>query len=126
MAAHWLGGAAVRDVVREEFVREAEVGWWGGVGKKVEGVIGVKGREECLSELLLGGTQRLVCELCDPPQYVPEMIRADRLLTTFRRGDRSSVRVVVDEFGAFVGLVSAADILGVLAGWKRLPSETQL
>ncbi len=52
------------------------------------------------------------------------MIRADRLLTTFRRGDRSSVRVVVDEFGAFVGLVSAADILGVLAGWKRLPDET--
>jgi len=28
---------------------------------------------------------------------------------------------VVDEFGAFVGLVSAADILGVLAGWRRLP-----
>jgi CBS domain containing-hemolysin-like protein len=27
---------------------------------------------------------------------------------------------VVDEFGAFVGLVSAADILGVLAGWKRV------
>jgi hypothetical protein len=23
-----------------------------------------------------------------------------------------------------VGLVSAADILGVLAGWKRVPSET--
>jgi CBS domain containing-hemolysin-like protein len=52
------------------------------------------------------------------------MIRADRLLTTFRRGDRTSVRVVVDEFGAFVGLVSAADILGVLAGWKRMPAET--
>jgi CBS domain containing-hemolysin-like protein len=29
----------------------------------------------------------------------------------------------VDEFGAFVGLVSAADILGVLAGWKRMPSD---
>jgi CBS domain containing-hemolysin-like protein len=33
------------------------------------------------------------------------------------------VRVVVDEFGAFVGLVSAADILGVLAGWKRMPAD---
>jgi CBS domain containing-hemolysin-like protein len=31
--------------------------------------------------------------------------------------------VVVDEFGAFVGLVSAADILGVLAGWKRVQTE---
>jgi CBS domain containing-hemolysin-like protein len=48
------------------------------------------------------------------------MIRADRLLTSFRRGDRSAVRVVVDEHGAFVGLVSASAILGVLAGWKRI------
>jgi CBS domain containing-hemolysin-like protein len=87
-------------------------------------VLGVQSREEALSALLRGDSERLVCDLCDPPQYVPEMIRADRLLTTFRRGDRSSVRVVVDEFGAFVGLVSAADILGVLAGWKRLPSDT--
>ena len=80
--------------------------------------------KEVMSELLRGGGERLVCDVCDPPSYVPEMIRADRLLTTFRRGDRTSVRVVVDEFGAFVGLVSAADILGVLAGWKRMPAET--
>ena len=68
--------------------------------------------------------ERSVSELCEAPQFVPEMIRADRLLTTFRRGDKTSVRVVVDEFGAFVGLVSAADILGVLAGWKRVQTET--
>jgi CBS domain containing-hemolysin-like protein len=74
-----------------------------------------------MAELLSGGGYRLISQLCDSPQFVPEMIRADRLLTSFRRGDRSSVRVVVDEFGAFVGLVGAADILGVLAGWKRVP-----
>jgi len=87
-------------------------------------VLGVQSREQALSELLRGGGQRLVCDLCEAPRYVPEMIRADRLLNSFRRGDRSSVRVVVDEFGAFVGLVSAADILGVLAGWKRMPSDS--
>jgi putative hemolysin len=121
-----LPGSASLESVREEILQAAEDAWWVVLGEEVDEVLGVQSREEALSALLQGGNQRLVCELCDPPQYVPEMIRADRLLTTFRRGDRTSVRVVVDEFGAFVGLVSAADILGVLAGWKRLPSEAQL
>ena len=121
-----LPGSASLESVRGEILQAAEDAWWVVLGEEVDEVLGVQSREEALSALLQGGNQRLVCELCDPPQYVPEMIRADRLLTTFRRGDRTSVRVVVDEFGAFVGLVSAADILGVLAGWKRLPSEAQL
>jgi putative hemolysin len=118
-----LPGAASLESVHQEILRAPEDAWWVVLGEEVDEVLGVQSREEALAELLQGGGQRLVCELCDPPQFVPEMIRADRLLTTFRRGDRSSVRVVVDEFGAFVGLVSAADILGVLAGWKRLPDN---
>ena len=118
-----LSGAVSLQSVRDQILDAGEDAWWVVLGEEVDEVLGVQSREEALSELLRGGGDRLVCELCDPPQYVPEMIRADRLLTTFRRGDRSSVRVVVDEFGAFVGLVSAADILGVLAGWKRMPAE---
>lgn len=118
-----LPGTASLESVRQEILQAPEDAWWVVLGEEVDEVLGVQSREEALAELLEGGGARLVCELCDPPQYVPEMIRADRLLTTFRRGDRSSVRVVVDEFGAFVGLVSAADILGVLAGWKRLPDN---
>ena len=119
-----LPGAASLESVRQEILAAPDDAWWVVLGEEVDEVLGVQSREEALAALLQGGGERLVCELCDPPQYVPEMIRADRLLTTFRRGDRSSVRVVVDEFGAFVGLVSAADILGVLAGWKRLPDHT--
>ena len=118
-----LPGAASLESVRQEILAAPDDAWWVVLGEEVDEVLGVQSREEALAALLQGGGERLVCELCDPPQYVPEMIRADRLLTTFRRGDRSSVRVVVDEFGAFVGLVSAADILGVLAGWKRLPDN---
>jgi len=118
-----LPGAASLESVRQEILTAPDDAWWVVLGEEVDEVLGVQSREEALAALLQGGGARLVCELCDPPQYVPEMIRADRLLTTFRRGDRSSVRVVVDEFGAFVGLVSAADILGVLAGWKRLPDN---
>ena len=118
-----LSGAVSLDSVRTEILEAPEDAWWVVLGEEVDQVLGVQSREEALSELLRGGGDRLVADLCDAPSYVPEMIRADRLLTSFRRGDRTSVRVVVDEFGAFVGLVRAADILGVLAGWKRMPSD---
>ena len=35
------------------------------------------------------------------------------------------VRVVVDEFGAFVGLIGAEVVLAVLAGWTRPREEPQ-
>jgi putative hemolysin len=124
-----LPGDSSLEAVRQEIIAAPEDAWWVVLGEEVDEVLGVQSREEALTELLRGHGDRLVSEVCDPPHFVPEMIRADRLLTTFRRGDRSAVRVVVDEFGAFVGLVSAADILGVLAGWRRVetgePSDSQ-
>ena len=33
--------------------------------------------------------------------------------------DKNGVRVVVDEFGGFVGLIGAEAVLAVLAGWWR-------
>jgi len=115
-----LPGASSLEAVREEIIAAPEDAWWVVLGEEVDEVLGVQSREQALTELLRGHGEQLVSQVCDPPHFVPEMIRADRLLTTFRRGDRSAVRVVVDEFGAFVWLVSAADILGVLAGWKRV------
>jgi CBS domain containing-hemolysin-like protein len=49
------------------------------------------------------------------------MIRADRLLTSFRRHG-AGVRVVVDEFGGFVGVIGPEAVLAVLAGWRRRPT----
>jgi Mg2+/Co2+ transporter CorC len=89
------------------------------LGEEVDEVLGVLSREKALEALVEGRGETLVSALGEAAQFVPEMIRSDRLLTTFRRGDQSSVRVVVDEFGGFVGLVSADAILGVLAGWRR-------
>ncbi|MFM7651363.1 MAG: CNNM domain-containing protein [Vulcanococcus sp.] len=118
-----LPGASSLEQVRAAIIAAPEDAWWVVLGEEVDEVLGVQSREQALTELLRGEGDRLVSQVCDPPHFVPEMIRADRLLTTFRRGDRSAVWVVVDEFGAFVGLVSAADILGVLAGWKRVAVE---
>ncbi len=106
--------------VAAAIVAEASGGAWVVLGKEVDEVMGVLRREVALTALARGVTDQVVFDLCEPPEYVPEVIRADRLLTTFRRGDRSSLRVVVDEFGAFVGVISAEAIFGVLAGWKRI------
>ena len=51
-----------------------------------------------------------------------EMIKIDLLLSGFSE-DKSGVRVVVDEFGGFVGLIGAEAVLEVLAGWSRKSSR---
>ena len=50
------------------------------------------------------------------------MIKVDRLLTAFS-DDKKGVKVVVDEFGGFVGLIGAESVLAVLAGWWRKSSS---
>lgn len=113
-----LPGGATLSSQRDQILASGHA-WWVVLGEEVDEVLGVLSREQALEALVEGRGSGLVSGLVGPAQFVPEMIRADRLLTTFRRGDQDSVRVVVDEFGGFVGLVSADAILGVLAGWRR-------
>ena len=46
------------------------------------------------------------------------MIKADQLLTRFDK-DHKGVKVVVDEYGGFVGIIGAEAVLSVLAGWWK-------
>jgi len=78
----------------------------------------VASRENLLTALLEHKGHLTALDLAEPVEFVPEMIRVDRLLTSFRR-DNSGVRVVVDEFGGFVGVIGAEAVLAVLAGWWR-------
>jgi len=92
--------------------------WWVVLGVEVDKVLGMVNRE-CLLKALLEGQDNLTpAELSQKAEFVPEMIRADHLLEQFRT-DKSGVRVVVDEFGGFVGLIRAEAVLAVLAGWWR-------
>ena len=84
--------------------------------KEVDKILGIAKRERLLTALLQGHNQLTPIDLCEAVEFVPEMIKADRLLTSFR-GDKNGVRVVVDEFGGFVGLIGAEAVLSVLAGW---------
>ena len=92
--------------------------WWVVLGEEVDNIIGVVSREEILTALLQGKSQLTPEAISKKVEFVPEMIRVDRLLTSFNN-DKNGVRVVVDEFGGFVGVIGAESVLAVLAGWWR-------
>jgi putative hemolysin len=119
VSAPTLEGAASLEQLRQDLLaHNAE--WWVVLGEEVDEVLGVASRERLLTALLQGEGGRSASSLSEPVDYVPEMIRADRLLTGFRRNS-TGVRVVVDEFGGFVGVIGAEAVLAVLAGWWRRP-----
>jgi len=119
VAAPTLDGHASLAEQRPLLLRQPAA-WWVVLGEEVDEVLGVASRESLLTHLLEGQGEARVADLVDAVEFVPEMIRADRLLTSFRRNS-SGVRVVVDEFGGFVGVVGPEAVLAVLAGWRRRP-----
>ena len=112
------GGATLDDLRNELLANPAE--WWVVLGEEVDEVLGVASRERLLTALLEDQGHLSAAALMAQVEFVPEMIRADRLLTGFRRNS-TGVRVVVDEFGGFVGVIGAEAVLAVLAGWWRRP-----
>ena len=120
VAAPTLSGPQTLEEQRDLLLSN-HASWWVVLGDQVDKVLGVANREQLLSALLENRGLLTAVDLCEPVEYVPEMIRADRLLTGFRR-DTAGVRVVVDEFGGFVGVVGAEAVLAVLAGWWRKPA----
>ena len=92
--------------------------WWVVLGDKVDKIQGVANRDKLLTAIINNKNSSLISELCEPVDYIPEMIKIDKLLTTFDNNNKG-VKVVVDEFGGFVGLIGAEAILSVLAGWWK-------
>ena len=120
VAAPTLAGHTPLEAQRATVVHQNEP-WWVVLGEEVDEVLGVASRESLLTALLQGEGASAVAALAMPVEFVPEMIRADRLLTSFRRNG-AGVRVVVDEFGGFVGVIGPEAVLAVLAGWRRRPA----
>ena len=120
VAAPTLDGSLCIEAQRAQLMSN-NAPWWVVLGDQVDKVLGVASRERMLTALLENRGLLTPVDLCEAVDYVPEMIRADRLLTGFRR-DSGGVRVVVDEFGGFVGVIGAESVLAVLAGWWRKPA----
>ena len=119
VSAPTLPGQAELSAVRDTLVQPGASSWVV-LGQEVDEVLGVASREDLLAALVRGEGGSTVAQHSEPVEFVPEMIRADRLLTAFRRRSQAQ-RVVVDEFGGFVGVIGAEAVLAVLAGWWRRP-----
>ncbi len=117
VAAPSLDGSASISTMKEALLTN-QAQWWVVLGEEVDKVLGVASRERLLIALIEGNDTLTPTDLCEEVAFVPEMIRADLLLSNFQ-DYKNSVRVVVDEFGGFVGLIGADAVLAVLAGWWR-------
>lgn len=115
VAAPSLDGSMKLEELRSTLITN-HAQWWVVLGKEVDKVIGIASREKLLTALLEGHNKLTPQDLAEQVEFVPEMIRVDKLLTTFTK-DKNGIRVVVDEFGGFVGLIGAEAVLAVLAGW---------
>ncbi|MEC4851800.1 MAG: hemolysin family protein, partial [Jaaginema sp. PMC 1079.18] len=81
----------------------------------IDRVIGVALKDELLIALIEGNPSQKVSSLMRPVRFVPETIRADRLLKEFQETHKHLV-VVLDEYGGVSGVVTLEDVLEVLTG----------
>jgi CBS domain containing-hemolysin-like protein len=93
------------------------------IGDSIDEVQGVTLKSELLVALVNGQTDTLLADLAREVLFVPEMVRADQLMATFRE-KREHLAVVVDEFGGVAGVVTLEDVLEVLTG--EIVDETDL
>jgi CBS domain containing-hemolysin-like protein len=81
----------------------------------IDRVVGVALKDELLTALIEGDPQQAIATLMRPVRFVPETIRADRLLKEFQETHKHLV-VVLDEYGGVSGVVTLEDVLEVLTG----------
>lgn len=85
------------------------------IGESIDDVQGIVLRSHMLQALVEGQPEKTVAQLARPARFVPELVRADKLLEIFRES-HEHLAVVVDEFGGIAGVVSLEDVLEVLTG----------
>lgn len=85
------------------------------IDQSVDEVLGVARKGELLAALIEGNDKRTVADLAHEARFVPESVRADRLLDTFRE-TREHLAVVIDEYGGVAGVVTLEDVLEILTG----------
>ncbi len=85
------------------------------IGESIDDVLGIALKNELLAALIEGRSSQFVSQVAREVHFVPETVRADKLLATFQ-DKREHLAVVVDEFGGFAGVVTLEDVLEVLTG----------
>ncbi|MBD0345753.1 MAG: HlyC/CorC family transporter [Coleofasciculus sp. Co-bin14] len=85
------------------------------VEESIDQVIGVALKDELLLAMIEGKDSQKIAVLTREARFVPEMVRADKLLKAFQE-NREHLMVVVDEYGGVAGVVTLEDVLEVLTG----------
>lgn len=86
-------------------------------------VVGLALKHELLAGMIDGDGEIKVADFTRDVRFVPETIRADRLLKEFQK-TRQHLVVVLDEYGGMSGVVTLEDVLEVLTG--EIVDETDL
>jgi CBS domain containing-hemolysin-like protein len=83
--------------------------------RSIDQVIGVALKQNLLTAMVEGRSNQKISSLIRKVSFVPETIRADKLLKGFLEA-RDHLVVVVDEYGDVCGVVTLEDVLEVITG----------
>jgi CBS domain containing-hemolysin-like protein len=85
------------------------------IESSIDNVIGLVLKDELLTAMIEGNKEQSIASLVRQVRFVPETIRADKLLKVFQE-TREHLAVVLDEYGGVAGVVTLEDVLEVLTG----------
>lgn len=85
------------------------------VEETIDQVLGVVLKSDLLTAIIEGKENQKVNDLIRQVHFVPETVRADKLLKTFQ-DNREHLMVVLDEYGGVAGVITLEDVLEVLTG----------
>ncbi len=85
------------------------------IENSIDNVIGLVLKDELLTAMIEDNKEQLIKNLVRQVRFVPETIRADKLLKVFQE-TREHLAVVLDEYGGVAGVVTLEDVLEVLTG----------
>ena len=85
------------------------------IENSIDNVVGLVLKDELLTAMIEGNKEQTISNLVRQVRFVPETIRADKLLKVFQE-TREHLAVVLDEYGGVAGVVTLEDVLEVLTG----------
>lgn len=85
------------------------------IENSIDNVVGLVLKHVLLTAMIEGNKEEKIINLVRQVRFVPETIRADKLLKVFQE-TREHLAVVLDEYGGVAGVVTLEDVLEVLTG----------
>ncbi|MEA5579554.1 hemolysin family protein [Anabaena sp. UHCC 0451] len=85
------------------------------IDESIDQILGFALKQRLLTAMVEGSMDQKIADLTRKVRFVPEIIRADKLLKDFIES-REHLAVVVDEYGCVAGVITLEDVLEVITG----------